>query len=276
MNLYRFANIFFSLFLLITFLFPKANLFANDVKSGEKLFKQNCTACHTMTSVRLVGPGLEGVTDKYDKEWLVRWIRNSQSLIASGDEQAIAIFEEYNKVAMTSFDFSDQEFSDLLAYLSNPPIQEVTIATANTDLVDQGMSTSTKLMIIALVLVTLVFLLVSLKNNLKSALGQETETIPETLTSQYSLFISNNINVLFVGTVIVIVMLKFTYDGLMGVGVTTNYQPSQPIEFSHKIHAGQNGIDCNYCHSSARKSKHSGIPSANVCMNCHTYINEGS
>ena len=60
---------------------------------------------------------------------------------------------------------------------------------------------------------------------------------------------------------------------MMGIGVTTNYMPSQPIEFSHKIHAGQNGIDCNYCHTSARKSKHSGIPSADLCMNCHTYIN---
>ena len=120
----------------------------------------------------------------------------------------------------------------------------------------------------------MVFLLVSLKNSLKSALGQETETIPETLISQYYLFISNNINVLFVASVFAIVMLKFTYDGLMGVGVTTNYTPAQPIDFSHKVHAGQNGIDCNYCHSSARKSKHSGIPSANVCMNCHKNIAE--
>ena len=132
------------------------------------------------------------------------------------------------------------------------------------------------LMIIALVLLTLVFLLVSLKNSLKSALGKETETIPETLLGQYRLFISNNINVVFIGLFFVIVVLKFTYDGLMGVGVTTNYAPAQPITFSHKVHAGMNGIDCNYCHTSARKSKHSGIPSANVCMNCHTYISEGS
>jgi cytochrome c2 len=274
MNLHRSINI-FKLFLAIILLSFSFNLFADDINSGEKLFKQNCTACHMMTSARLVGPGLEGVTDKYEKEWLIKWIRNSQALIASGDERAIAIYEEYNKVAMTSFDFSDQEFSNLLAYLANPPIKEV-IAESNGGTVDEGMSTSTKLMILALVLVTLVFLLVSLKNNLKSALGQETETIPETLIGQYSLFISKNINVIFVSAVFMIVMLKITYNGLMGVGVTTSYQPSQPIEFSHKIHAGQNGIDCNYCHSSARKSKHSGIPSANVCMNCHTYINEGA
>jgi len=54
-----------------------------------------------------------------------------------------------------------------------------------------------------------------------------------------------------------------------------NYRPTQPIDFSHRIHAGCNEISCVYCHSSAEKSKHSGIPSTNVCMNCHKYIKEG-
>ena len=103
-------------------------------------------------------------------------------------------------------------------------------------------------MIIALVLVTVVFLLVSVKNSLKTALGQETETVSQTLINKYKLFVSNNINVLFISAVGVIVGLKFVYDLLMGVGVTTNYQPAQPIAFSHEIHAGINGVDCNYCH----------------------------
>jgi len=177
---------------------------------------------------------------------------------------------------MNSFDFSDDEFSNLLAYLANPPEPEVVLAENTGTTSQQGMSTSTKLMIVSLVLVTLVYFLVSLKNSLKTALDKETETISETLINQFNLFISNNINVIFVCAVFAIITLKFTYDGLMGVGVTTNYAPAQPIAFSHKIHAGQNGVDCNYCHTSARKSKHSGIPSANVCMNCHTYISEGS
>ena len=268
----RFSH--YILFFLVAFLISP-HLSADDIKSGEKLYKQNCTACHMMTEAKLVGPGLKGVTEKYEKEWLIKWIRNSQELIASGDERAIKIFEEYDKSVMTAFDFSDDEFSDLLAYLANPPEPEVVASKEEGADVNQGMSTSTQLMLIALVLVTLVFLLVSLKNNLKSALGQETETIPETLIGQYSLFISNNKNVVFACSVFAIVMLKFTYDGLMGVGVTTNYAPAQPIAFSHKLHAGVNGVDCNYCHSSARHSKHSGIPSANVCMNCHTYISEG-
>ncbi len=98
------------------------------------------------------------------------------------------------------------------------------------------------------------------------------ESISEALVVQKNIFLSNNAFKLFMVLFIAIVVFKFTYDSLMGVGVTTNYQPTQPIEFSHKIHAGINGVDCNYCHTSARKSKHSGIPSANVCMNCHENI----
>ena len=274
MILYRSFNSRLLFFIIISLL--TCSVFADDINSGEKLFKQNCTACHMMSQVRLVGPGLKGVTDKYEKEWLVKWIRNSQELIASGDERANIIFEEYNKSVMTSFDFSDEEFSDLLAYLANPPVEEVLVSSSNESTENQGMSSSTILMIVSLVLVTLVFLLVSVKNSLKTALGQETETVSETLIGQYQLFISNNINILFVSCILIIVGLKFVFDLMMGVGVTTNYQPEQPIAFSHKVHAGINGIDCNYCHSSARHSKTSGIPSANVCMNCHTYISEGA
>ena len=269
-------RVYFRFIILSVFYFASIFLYADNVENGEKIYKQNCTACHLMTKARLVGPGLEGVTDKYEKEWLIKWIRNSQALIASGDERAIAIFEEYDKSVMTSFDFSDEEFSDLLAYLANPPVEEVVVSSGVQTVENQGMSNSTILMIIALVLVTVVFLLVSVKNSLKTALGKETETVSQTLINKYKLFVSNNINVLFISAVGVIVGLKFVYDLLMGVGVTTNYQPAQPIAFSHEIHAGINGVDCNYCHTSARHSKHSGIPSANVCMNCHTYISEGS
>jgi hypothetical protein len=60
----------------------------------------------------------------------------------------------------------------------------------------------------------------------------------------------------------------------MEIGIDQDYQPIQPIAFSHKIHAGDNKIDCQYCHSSAKHSKTSGIPSVNVCMNCHKSISE--
>jgi hypothetical protein len=66
----------------------------------------------------------------------------------------------------------------------------------------------------------------------------------------------------------------FAYGYFMQVGVDQDYAPIQPIHYSHRIHAGSNGIDCKYCHSSARVSKNAGIPSLNVCMNCHKNIAE--
>ena len=61
--------------------------------------------------------------------------------------------------------------------------------------------------------------------------------------------------------------------GLSTIGVVEEYQPSQPIEFPHAIHTGANGIDCKYCHNSVAKSKSAGLPTVNVCMNCHKQIN---
>ena len=244
---------------------------------GAKIFKQNCTACHVIGETRLIGPGLKGITEKRKKEWLKKWINNSSELIASGDADAVAIFEEYNKVAMTNFYFSDEDFEALYSYLQNPPIEEVKVDVSGEGApVDEGMKGSTKLMLIALILLTLVFILTSVKNSLKESLGQDTETVTESLHSNIGLFLSKTLNKIFAGLFIAIVVLKFVYDAMMGVGVTTNYQPDQPIAFSHKIHAGDNAIDCNYCHTSARTSKHSGIPSANVCMNCHANIVEGT
>ena len=247
------------------------------VLKGEQIFKANCTSCHVMGDKKLIGPGLLGVTDRRTKEWLKKWINSSSDFIASGDADAIAIYEEYNKVAMPSYYFEDADYEAVYAYLKNPPVKVEVLDTG--DLLaaeDEGIKTSTQLMFIGLFLLLLVYLLTSLKNKLKASLKQETETISETLFNQFNLFISNNRNVVFVVVASFIVVVKFSFDTLSGVGVYTKYQPEQPIAFSHKVHAGENGVDCNYCHTSARKSKHSGIPSANVCMNCHTYINEGT
>ena len=60
--------------------------------------------------------------------------------------------------------------------------------------------------------------------------------------------------------------------GMEEVGVQQGYAPTQPINFSHKIHAGQYEMDCKYCHSTVEKSKSASIPSLNTCMNCHKYV----
>ncbi len=60
------------------------------------------------------------------------------------------------------------------------------------------------------------------------------------------------------------------------LGRQQNYAPDQPVKFSHKVHVGDNGIDCKYCHTTVEQGKSAGIPATNLCMNCHVIIREGT
>ena len=115
-------------------------------------------------------------------------------------------------------------------------------------------------MIVALLLFILTSLLISVKNSLKESLSQPIYSVLDTVRN----FLNVDINKAVIGFVLFIAILKFAFNTLMGIGVVEKYQPDQPINFSHKIHAGDNQIDCNYCHSSARHSKTAGVPSVNV------------
>lgn len=89
-----------------------------QAQDGESLFKSNCASCHTITTKRLVGPGLGDVKGKRSNDWLFKWIKDSQALIKSGDADAIAIFEEYNKSMMPPFTYlSDAEIQAMVDYL---------------------------------------------------------------------------------------------------------------------------------------------------------------
>jgi len=89
-------------------------------------------------------------------------------------------------------------------------------------------------------------------------------------------FAKNQFLVLVSAILFLLMSAYFVYGYLMQIGVDQDYEPVQPIHYSHRIHAGSNGINCKYCHSAARVSKNAGIPSLNVCMNCHKNINEVS
>ena len=85
-------------------------------QEGRKLFKSLCASCHKLDK-KLVGPALGGVKARREREWLIKWIRNNAELRASGDRDAIAIFEEYNGSAMSAFpQLTDQNIDDILYY----------------------------------------------------------------------------------------------------------------------------------------------------------------
>ena len=267
--LHRFSLSFFLFFIL------SSSLFAQDLEMGENLFKTNCSSCHYLgpEEKKLIGPGLsDEIFEEYSVEWLYDWIRNSSEVIESGDKQAIAIYEQYNKAVMTAFPhFTDTDIDNILAYIKEGPGEELVMETG--DVVSESKSSNQLLYIIFVIVLFNIILLIYVKNILKDAAGI---TRVGFWNSFFSWLKLNPSFLVVCGTLIIFSGMKGCWNSLSTIGVAQNYQPEQPIAFSHKIHAGEQGIDCNYCHHTARDSKHAGIPSLNVCMNCHTYINEGT
>jgi cytochrome c2 len=268
-----------SLIILMILIMPSKALgqgIEGDIANGKSLFNQ-CAACHKIDK-KMIGPALGDVTERRTAEWLIAWIRDNSAFRATGDADAIAVFEEYNESVMPSFpQFTDQDIMDILAYTveANKPKEVIPGETADASTTAVGSDNSTMIYILGAILLGLVFLLAKVKNTLKSVQGESTTT----LTQDANLFTRTALKspkVITVLTILIaVVFFQQLYVNLMNVNVDSGYQPSQPIKFSHELHAGQNQIDCNYCHSGARKSKHSNIPSANVCMNCHMQVAEG-
>ena len=252
-----------------------------DVQAGKKLFNANCAACHKLNK-KAVGPALKGVSAKYDREWLYSWIKNSAKMIKSGDAQAVAIWEEYNKVAMNAFpQLSNSDIDNILAYTDYTPpapVAAVSVPTANTSTNSSGFSNNIILAALSLVFVLLVVMLFLVQKTLKRiAIASGVDITPLVKDKRPPIWqvIAKNQFLIFL-TVIGFLLSSayFVYGYLMQIGIDQGYMPVQPIHYSHKIHSGANQIECKYCHSSARASKHSGIPSLNVCMNCHKNIAE--
>ena len=249
----------------------------SDAAAGKALFNTNCAACHKMDG-KATGPALRGVAAKYDTAWLHKWIKDSQGLIKSGDALAIKVYEENDKKLMTSFpQLSDADIDNILAYTSEEKAAapaSIPGADAGTATADSGASNTVilgALVIVMLMLVVMLFLVnrvlskIAAANGIAVAKGEPTMPIWKAFAKNQFLVLVSSIFLLLAGA-------YFMYGFFMQIGVDQNYSPIQPIHFSHRIHAGSNGVDCKFCHSSARVSKHAGIPSLNVCMNCHQNI----
>ncbi len=265
---------------LVTLLFPYFGLSQEaDIQEGKALFNTNCAACHQLNR-KAVGPALRGVTEKYDREWLYSWIKNGTQMIKDGDPQAVAIWEEYNRAVMTNYpQFSNEQIDNILAYTDyTPPAPAPAVATAQT--VSQGSDISVNIILavtilIFTILIVMLFLVQRTLIKIANTSGVKIESEQKRKVRPLWKAVVENQFIMFVLVIgFLLSSAYFTYGYLMQIGIDQGYAPIQPIHYSHKIHAGANQIECKYCHSSARVSKHSGIPSLNVCMNCHEYIGE--
>ncbi|MFY0602792.1 MAG: c-type cytochrome [Flavobacteriaceae bacterium] len=244
-------------------------------KEGRKLFKSLCASCHKLDK-KLIGPALRGIEERRENDWLKKWIKNNAELRATGDRDAIAIYEEYKGSNMTAFpQLSDKQIDDILYYttVGDPKRKPVPGETTNQTVKQEA--PDWLIYLLAVIVISAFLIIASLLKTISELQGApKTPGAIGTLAEVWAGIKKNT----FLHVVFTIFMLFLTAYILFGflfqVGVDQGYQPIQPIKFSHKIHAGDNKIDCQYCHSSAKHSKTSGIPSVNVCMNCHMNISE--
>ncbi|WP_143962269.1 c-type cytochrome [Litoribacter populi] len=277
---------------LVFFLFVGVQAFAADpsvpdsdeaITAGRSLFNANCKACHRLDS-KSVGPALRGVTERRDLEWTKQFILNSQALIQAGDQTAVALFKEYNNTVMPAHNFlSDDDLMNLLAYVEYGDTAD-TSAAAGAEGVDGEVATggvpSEYLTIILGVLVLVLLLILVVLGLIVSVLSKYLEKQP--LEEDDREFISQKTDwkgvfksdafILIFTTLILAFVVKTALDGLYSVGVQQGYAPKQPIAYSHELHAGQYEIPCQYCHTGVEIGRSANIPSANICMNCHTHI----
>ncbi len=280
-------NLVVCLFFSATLFSQNENTSAGDAVKGKSLFNQNCAACHALNK-KMTGPALANVETRLageglDKEWIYAWIKNSAGVIASGDTYANKLYNEYNKAAMTAFPtLSNADIDNILAYTAAPPpapvVAAVAVSAEGASAQSGGLSNELVLGALVLVFALLVIMLIMVSKTLQR-IAEASGIIIEKEASKkrtpiWKAFVQNQFLILVTTIFLLLSSAYFVYGWMMQVGVDQGYAPIQPIHYSHRIHAGINKIECKYCHSSARVSKHSGIPSLNVCMNCHKSIYE--
>lgn len=324
---------------------------------GANLFEKNCVVCHNLDDTRKVGPGLFGVTEKRDMDWLKRFIKSSTTMVQEGDPDAVAIWEEYNKVPMPNMpQLSEADIQAIIDYIAaydpEAAAAEEQLVEVDTVFTELAAKKGEQLFIGAMefenskmtctnchnIKTTEEFswypsvydiakayeaenisLFKRLNNPtstmmkgahrnstytkeevhyLKAYLHHVSETglaktrrVPTKLftflalgllmtLALIDLWFTKKIKWKVVHYLILLVgiafQLKIVAHEAINLSRTQDYQPDQPIKFSHKVHATDNKIDCQYCHTTVETSKSAGIPGSDLCMNCHLTVREGT
>ena len=242
-----------------------------NAQDGKALFQQNCASCHAVNK-KLTGPALAGVEERWsEKKNLYAWIKNSAAYLKTGDPYANKLYEEYNKVAMNNFPgLADADIDAILAYIKTVPAPGAAPAGATSAAPVEESDSTLVFGMLTLILAFVALILLQVNSNLRKLADDKsgiTAIIPVP-------FYRKKANIAFVAIVFFIAGGYMTTVGAINLGRSKDYQPEQPIYYSHKVHAGVNQINCQYCHTGVYQGKQATLPSVNVCMNCHTAINE--
>nr|NIS38097.1 cytochrome c [Candidatus Saccharibacteria bacterium]NIV71805.1 c-type cytochrome [Calditrichia bacterium]NIW78775.1 c-type cytochrome [Calditrichia bacterium] len=103
--------------LVLLTIFSCSMLFAQS--SGETTFKQVCAACHTIAQGKLVGPDLANVHQRRSEDWLIKFIKSSQSVVNSGDSVALQLFNEFNQLIMPDNNLTEEQIKSVIQYIAS-------------------------------------------------------------------------------------------------------------------------------------------------------------
>lgn len=278
---------------LIVFSFLHISI-ATAQPNGEAIFDQKCSACHMASSETSTGPGLKGVLSRIPKgDWRYKWVTNPTGMIAT-DDYAKALRAKFS-TDMTPQALSKEEIDSVLTWANKGLREKKAVANTGGPVVqkpDEGSSGGNMVFVAIILLVVLIILIsvlrytkINLRNTARERDGMEEEPAQPFFAAARRWMHENKTKVALIGIFFVCVFVRWSWYELKDIGVYAHevhpgewkgYHPDQPIKFSHRIHAGDNKINCQYCHNTAEKSKTASIPSANVCMNCHKAIKSGT
>jgi len=257
-----------TLIALTLFVFSVLHTSAQDIAAGKALFMSQCASCHQVKN-KGTGPALAGLEERHkwaDHNELLKWINNPAAYIAT-DPYTQGLLAEY-KSMMTAFpNITLAQVDDIVAYINDAAQEKAPVGGPVEEEKKSGQN-ALIFGIISLILAVIALILMQVNSNLKK-MSDDAEGIvrPDPVP-----FYRNKVYIAMAAIVFFIIGGYYIAKGAIGLGRQKDYQPVQPIYYSHKVHAGINQISCLYCHGSAWDSKHAAIPSVNVCMNCHKAI----
>lgn len=244
------------------------------VDAGKSLYVSKCQACHSgdMKS-NSTGPALGGVQSRWeDPEKLHEWIRNNVKLTASGYPKAVEVSKISATMMNTFDDLTDTQIDDILAYIdakASGKLDAAAGAAGGGAAVEASQGQNNFMFGIITLVLALVALLMIFVNSSLTKITREAEQVkPLPKLPVYR----NKTYLAIAAILFFIVGGYFMTKALININRQIGYEPTQPIFYSHKVHAGINQINCLYCHGNAWESKTAAIPSTNVCMNCHKTI----
>jgi hypothetical protein len=205
-----------------------------------------------------------------DRKQLHAWVHNPAGFMAT-NAYTQGLKAEYGIIMQSFPDLTDKQIDAIADYIATAPMPGNDKNAPNTGVAGEPAETGNNALIygvLSLILAIVALILMQVNSNLKK-LSDDKEQIrrPEPVP-----FYRNKIYIALVAVLLFIAGGSFIAKSAINFGRQKGYQPTQPIYYSHRIHAGVNQISCLYCHGPAWESKHATIPSLNICMNCHKAI----